>query len=233
LQGEGYLFFNAGRDGEVAYNALQRLDQVVSLNPDTVVVLLGANDVNAVMPVPEPRSRLRVSERNTRRYVRGARLPQEPSLEWFKENMERILRALEERTRARLAVLSLPVLGEDLEHPANLRAAAYSAVIKDVAEASGVSYLPLHERQVQYLRQHPSRDPRAFGDGLGLVLAAAARRLLLRQSWERISRSYRLQLTTDTIHLNDRGGKMVAELVEAFLRNAAPPEAVADRSGVV
>jgi lysophospholipase L1-like esterase len=215
----GYAFRNHGHNAALANNALRRLDAVVAARPQFVTVLLGTNDVNATM-----------SERSRARYVRGNRLPQNPTLGWFRECLAAIVSGLRERTAARVALLSLPVLGEDLDHPANRKTAEYSEVVREVAAAGGAAYLPLHERQREYLQKHPGPAGLAYRDGLGAVVGAAAQRYLLRRSWDGIARRNGLRLTTDCIHLNSTGGGMVAELVEQFLRDAAGPSAApADR----
>jgi lysophospholipase L1-like esterase len=218
----GYDFRNFGRNGDLVYDALRRLDSVVAADPQFVAVLLGTNDVNATM-----------SKLNRRRYVRGNRLPQDPTLGWFRECLEQILKRLRERTAARVALLSLPVLSEDLGHPANQKTAAYSETVREVAAVGGAAYLPLHERQRDYLLAHPGPPGLAYQDGLAAFIKAAARRYLLRQDWDDISRRNGLRLTIDGIHLNSTGGGMVADLVEQFLcenSTASPSAASAEPS---
>ncbi|HET8645189.1 MAG TPA: GDSL-type esterase/lipase family protein, partial [Vicinamibacteria bacterium] len=45
--GGAFQFANAGRNGDLAYNLLQRLGPVVALRPDVVLLQIGTNDVNA------------------------------------------------------------------------------------------------------------------------------------------------------------------------------------------
>ena len=51
---------------------------------------------------------------------------------------------------------------------------------------------------------------------------ALVRRLVLRQSWDEISRAHGLALLTDHLHLNDRAAAVVADLVADWL--AAPED---------
>jgi len=44
-----FNFFNFGKDGDLAFNALQRVESVIAEQPDFIFVLLGTNDVNATM----------------------------------------------------------------------------------------------------------------------------------------------------------------------------------------
>lgn len=204
-----WQFVNAGRDGELAYNARQRLAQELACRPSAVVVMLGTNDVNST-----------ISDFNTARAVKMWQLPQTPTLEWYAENM----RAIGTEIRrvcpsARLALMSPPVLGEDPQNDGNVKLVKYRGVVKDLAQEFAASYLPLHERQMAYLQSvQPDKPPLPLESGIRRPIRAALRHFLLRQSWDAISRAYGLRLTTDNIHLNSVGGLMAKELVADFLR---------------
>lgn len=43
----GLEFVNAGRNGNLAWNVLQRLDDVIHCRPDAVTLLIGTNDIAA------------------------------------------------------------------------------------------------------------------------------------------------------------------------------------------
>ena len=205
-----FRFVNHGVNADLAWNGLQRLDKVISDRPDFVTILIGTNDVNATM-----------SERNLLRYNAFNRLPSSPSLAWYEENLAAIVRRLKQETEARLALLSLAVIGEDLEHEANRKIELYNESIRRLAREESVAYLPLHERMIAYLREHEedraALPPRLeYRDGLhntGQALALHATGL----SWDEISRRNGLLLTTDCLHLNSVGAGMIADLIEAWL----------------
>ena len=213
---DGFRFINHGVNGDLAWNGFQRLDRVIAQRPDYVTILIGTNDVNATL-----------SERNRLRYHTFNRLPVErPDLAWYEENMAAIVTRLKRETRARLAVLSLPMIGEDLEHEANRRVPLYNEAIRHLAAREMIAYLPLHERMMAYLHEHePERanlPPRlAYRDGLinvGNALAFHAQGL----SWDEVSRRNGLLLTTDGLHLNSIGGGMIADLITEWLLAGAP-----------
>jgi len=214
----GFRFINHGVNGDVAWNGLQRLDDVIAEKPDAVTILIGTNDVNATM-----------SERNLLRYREFNHLPVDPTLPWYEENLRAIVARLKHETRARLALLSLAVIGEDLEHEANRKVNLYNEVIRRVAGGEKLDYLPLHERMVAWLREHEGDraqlPPRIeYRDGLhhiGNAVALHASGL----SWDEVSRRNGLQLTTDGLHLNGVGAGMIADLVEGWLIQAAGPRA--------
>jgi lysophospholipase L1-like esterase len=206
----GFRFINHGVNGDLAWNGLQRLDEVVRERPDFVTLLIGTNDVNATM-----------SERNAARYEAFNHLPAEPTLAWYESNLRTIVQRLKRETGARLALLSLAVIGEDFGHEANRKVDLYNEVIRRVAREENVDYLPLHERMVAYLHEHAGDraglPPRLeYRDGLhntGNALALHAAGL----SWDEVSRRNGLLVTTDGLHLNGVGAGMIADLIEAWL----------------
>lgn len=81
-QNRRFRFRNLGVGGDLAYSALQRLHGLAATHPDKVVILLGANDVLALV------------FKNVRRLVGGLmkHIPMDPSPEWFEKNLETIVR---------------------------------------------------------------------------------------------------------------------------------------------
>lgn len=61
---ERFVLRNFGVGGDLAYNALQRLSQVIESNPQKVVVLIGANDVLGIVS-PNLRSIVRRLKEDT------------------------------------------------------------------------------------------------------------------------------------------------------------------------
>lgn len=206
----GFRFINHGINGDLAWNGLQRLDKAIAERPDFVTILIGTNDVNATL-----------SDRNRLRYLSFNHLPQDPTLAWYEETLRTIVARLKKETSAKLALLSLAVIGEDLEHETNLKVALYNEAIRRVAADEKIDYLPLHERMIAYLHEHekdrinlPLRLE--YRDGLinvGNALALHATGF----SWDEISHRNGLLLTTDCLHLNSIGGGMIADLIESWL----------------
>jgi lysophospholipase L1-like esterase len=204
--GGSVSFTNAGVNGDLAFNVLQRLDSVIDMQPDAVSVLIGTNDANASL-----------SEKNVRMLTRMKKLTKRPTIAWYSENLAAIVDRLATETSALIALLSLPVLGEELGSESVRRSADYSAVVKEIARTRKVTYLPLHERQVACLTASGSTPGTRFRDGRILSASAAAQHFMLRRSFDGISRRRGLQLTTDLIHQNTSGAMLIADLIEQFL----------------
>jgi len=96
VQNSRFCFRNFGVGGDLAFNALQRLPQVLACRPAIIVVWVGGNDVLAS-----------VSAKVGKFFRFWKRLPVEPSPEWFGENIRRIASRLKQETSARVALCSL------------------------------------------------------------------------------------------------------------------------------
>jgi lysophospholipase L1-like esterase len=205
---DGFQFINAGVAGDQAYSVLMRLDSVIDYQPDFVIILVGTNDVTATLsPTLARISRL------TRRF------PQPPSAEFYRYNMLRIINTLKEKTSAEIALVSLPVLGEDLESIPNQRIKDYNALLKEITDEKQVGYLPVYDLQEEYLREVQQGNGRPYESGGMLSIKAVARHYLLRQSFDEISRKHHFLLVTDGIHMNSRGAIFIADEIESFLRS--------------
>lgn len=201
---QGTEFVNAGVDGNLAWNVSQRLDPVIACAPDAVTLLIGTNDVNAT-----------ATTRMAEQYRRRQALPADASLPWYRQNVATILDRLRAETDARLAVLQIPPLGEDLDSPLNLRVAEHNAALAELAAERSLACLPLNDRLTDLIPAQ-ARPPRYDGSEAAAV-RAVLRHMALKHDWDRISRSAGLQVLTDHIHLNDRAAGVVAALIEEFL----------------
>ncbi|MFI6316486.1 SGNH/GDSL hydrolase family protein [Nonomuraea sp. NPDC050556] len=183
---DGYAFFNAGQNGHTSADLLRRLDDVVSRHPDAVTIWVGTNDARNNVPVTE-----------------------------FRANLEAIVDGLRTRTTARLALMSSPPLGEDLDGEMNQRLAPYVAATEEVARRAALTYLPAHERLAEHAGKYGKAPRYAFG--FGLAMRAAVQRYVLRRSFDAIAAGNGLTVLTDHVHLSDRAGATVADLVTGWL----------------
>ena len=208
MSADGFRFVNAGVPGDLADNVLMRLDTVVARKPDFIVILVGTNDVIATLPW----------HRTARCFRRKKRIGQVPSWEEYRDNVVRVVRLIKEKTAAKIALSSPPVLGEALSLLPNERVRAYSAALKEIAVQEQVAYVPLHERQEEYLRKAQHTEGRPYDDNRMLLLTYFLRRSVLRRSLDTISKENGFLLTIEGVHLNSQGARIVADEIEHFLR---------------
>jgi acyl-CoA thioesterase I len=195
---------NAGVAGDLAWNVVQRLDSIIQCAPDIVSLMIGTNDVALA-----PESRL---NRLTLR-MKGVRQP--PTLEWFVENVSIILRRLRSETSARIAIVEIPMLGEDLTSKTNERVNRYNEALHTIAAEQAIDCLPLHGRLAKLLP--PGHVAPPYEMKIGPTMKAQFQHHVLRHSWDEVSAGSGLSLLSDHTHLNERAAHVVADLVADFV----------------
>lgn len=181
----GHTIVNAGVNGDRSAGLLTRVDtDVVACLPDAVLLLIGTNDVRDEVP-----------------------------LDQYRDNLAAVVERISSATGARIALMSLPPLGEDLDSDVNHRLAAYNAVIAEIAARSGADHLPVHERLAAQL----TGERPAFAFSFALALRAGAEHYLLGRSWDEVARGNGLELFVDHIHLSERAAAEVTELAARWL----------------
>ena len=211
-QNKRFRFVNLGVGGDLSFNTVALLDRVVALQADRVIVLIGTNDIMAtVFP-------------NFRRVVRvWKRLSDEPSPARFEENLYFIVRKLRRGANSRIGLSSLAPLGEDphsrdpVQARLNDLITTYNEIIASVASNEHTDYIPFNESfQRQLVRARTSKAFTHFAIG-SFYRDYVFREMILRRSFDEISRMNGWDCHIDGIHLNSKGGRMLVEVVQQFL----------------
>lgn len=201
----GYRFVNAGVSGDLAFNVLERVDDVVACKPDVVIVACGANDAAS-----------HIGEDWTQWYLKAKHAPQRPTIEWYEEMLTRIVTRLQTETSAQLALLELPLFTEELNGPVNQRVQRYNRIVHRVGEQRDVPVIPLYDPMAVMIP--PDFAPPVFDGSRSHMGRALRDHYLLRQSWDRISQKHGFLIHTDFAHMNTRGAELIAAQIGAFLR---------------
>jgi lysophospholipase L1-like esterase len=211
LGGNGYRFVNAGINGDLSYNVLLRLDQVIALRPERIILMIGTNDVVSTLR----RSNLWISRVSKW-------LPRNPTLKWFQDNLEKIVARLKAETQARIALASPPIIGEHLESRSNQRLRVYNEVIQQIARREGLAYLPVYEHMAEYLKSTGTHAGKAHQSRIFMTAELTLRHLILQESYESISQRKGFTILTDGLHLNEKGAKLIADVYEEYLKQLIP-----------
>ena len=205
-----FRFHNYGVGGDLAYNALQRLPDVLKSHPQKVFVWVGGNDVLAM-----------VSPRVRRFYALSKHLPTEPTLEWFRENLQTIARRLNAETAADIALCSLGPIGEDpsskdpFQNELNHRIEQCSAIIREIARAENTAYIAIYEALLAQIQASPGRALTNFS--FLPFYRDAFRVLTQHKSPDEIAQMNGWHFHSDGVHLNSHSGIIVANLVQEFI----------------
>ncbi len=207
LSSARFQFVNAGRNGDLAYNAKTRLDGVIACEPDIVVVLVGTNDVLASLDAHHGRA-----------YRLAKKLPTTPTLGFYRENLTAIVDTLTRRTRARVVLCTLPPLDEGRDAGLVERVGQYNAVVREVAARTGAAFIPVHESVEAWLAQTPAGAAASFRVAVPRMLYATVAHYVLGRSWDAIAASHGYALFIDGIHAGERCASLLADPIERFLR---------------
>jgi len=209
--GNNFTFINLGVNNDLTYNLIRRMDDLVKEKPDLVFILIGTNDVTASMSLMHA---LFVIQRK--------RLPCWPTLKWAYANLRTIIRRIKDETGATVFIGSIPVIGEDLTSVPVLTAKRYNAQVKAIAAQENARYVPVFERMEAFLRAEIGGAGRPFQGSVRLLVNLLFRRVFLRESYDTFSRRKGFSLLTDGIHLNETGAGLIADELEAALKDYVP-----------
>jgi lysophospholipase L1-like esterase len=207
-----FRFVNLGVGGDLSFHIVRRLPRVIATQPDRVIILIGTNDILAsVFP-------------NFRRIVRVWKgLPHEPTAQRFRETLSLITRRLRQDTNARIALSSLAPVGEDphstdvVQSRLNSLCAAYNDVIREVSSREATDYIPFYESFQDELVRSKAAKPFTRFSFPSFYRDYLFRGMILRRSFDEISRSNGWEFHIDGIHLNTKGGRILTEVVQQFL----------------
>lgn len=198
-------FVNGGVNGRVAWELMQDMDRVMACDPAYAVILVGTNDVQATL-----------SPQNLEATRRSKGLPRDPGPEWFAECLTEVIDRLHS-AGTQVAVCSLPPLGQDLDSPANDAVREFNAVIRDVVDATGSAYLPVHEHMAAIIISAGREEGPAYTGSWRPGLESLVEHFALGRSYDDISQRAGFLLSPDGVHLDTAGARIVANLAGEFL----------------
>ncbi len=201
-----FVFVNEGINSRLVYNLLQVVDKVVALKPQYIFVLIGTNDLKGSL-----------NDKEYQRYNDLWKLPQKPTKEWFTENYKKLVSILKTQTDAKIVLISLPPIGENIDSLPFKLTIEYSDVIRDIAKKEKLGYIGLNEMLTRDLIREGKKNIAPYETGLWFMYSAIMQHYLLGRDWDTISDGRGLAYLTDNIHLNGRGGKILAAAIKDIL----------------
>lgn len=201
------IYINAGINADLTWNLNQRIDDIIKHNPDYVTILIGTNDAIGSQPVKLIQDY----------YIQTKNLPQVPSIEWFEEQIEIFVDKIKKNTSAKIAITTLPWLGEQGDVSIISVIKNHNKIIKRIALKYNLSILDLFSKFKEQISSSNS-VPYTTSELRRLRgLRAVILHYVFGWSWTKIGEKYKLQLLCDHIHLNEKGGNLMEQLAKEFL----------------
>ncbi|MEJ5361691.1 MAG: SGNH/GDSL hydrolase family protein [Spirochaetota bacterium] len=206
---QNYVFVNEGINSRLVYNLLEVVDSVIALKPHYIFIWIGTNDLKGSL-----------NDEEYQRYNDLWNLPQKPTKEWFVQNYRKLVSILKTKTNAKIVLISLPPLGENIDSIPFKLSMEYSDIIRDIAEKEKLSYIGLNEILTRDLIREGKRDIAPYTTGLWFMYSAIIQHYLFGRDWNSISDSRNLTYMTDNIHINGKAGRILsAAIKEILMRN--------------
>lgn len=204
--GPNFYLYNAGVNSDTTYSLLERMEDILATKPDIVTLLIGTNDINATL-----------SDDALQNYWKGGKIAHghTPTFAEYQANYTKIVAMLKAHTAAKIGLMSLPIISEEIGTLANIRVAEYNNFIEKIAQQEGLVYIPIHEVMVDYLRKNPKKLRYTFADTRRLLMLTIGAQQMFGISYDRLSRYWGFDFLTDNLHLNTRAAKIVSALTAA------------------
>ena len=204
--GEDFEFINAGINGETTNDVLNRINEILACDPNIATLLIGNNNLMGSF------------ERNERNYKKSKQV--EWSINGFENEYRMIVKKLIENNIT-LAVSSLMSYGEEIGSDEFERTREYSKIIKKIADEFSLYYIPLFEEIEKYLIEKGGNTnlPKIENDSLIMLQNFMIKKILLKQSWDKISTDSRFKVTLDHIHFNNYSANLMESMVSEFIKS--------------
>ena len=202
------IFLNEGINGNTAWQILQRLDPILDLMPDIVILMIGSNDAMGSF-----------DKRSGVRYLRNNNLPEVPTFVKYKEHLSELIEKL--NNVPRIVICTIPPLGENKNSLINNHVKKFNNLIKTTADQNNIELLPVSEEIWNDIskRTYPLKsdyNPNAIPI-MRRIFGGIFHHYLLKKSWNDISEAKGQWILFDQIHLNERGAEIVFRLAKNFI----------------
>ena len=188
---------NAGQNGETAEGLLKRLDRDILLcDPAIITILIGTNDA------------IRSKDINV-------------TLEKYRKIMTELVQCIKSKSAARIILISIPPLGENLQSEKNREIGQFNAILKSLSSENDLDYLPYNEKLTAIIAASGTKKYDQFVFSALMIFKSAFKKIYQRLSYNEISAGNGLTVLNDGVHLNDKAGNILADLLAAHLKNLA------------
>ncbi|MBE29445.1 lipase [bacterium] len=202
------VFLNEGINGNTVWQVLQRIDPILALKPDIVILMIGSNDAMGSF-----------DKQSGIRYMRNNKLPEVPTIDKFREHFLELIERMKEVPR--IGLCTIPPVGENKDSMINNHVENFNDSIKSASNLNKIELLPVCDQIWLDIskRTYPLRSdysPNTIPI-MRRIFGGIFHHYLFRKSWNDIARSKGQWILFDHIHFNERGADVVFKLVKKFI----------------
>ena len=211
------VYINAGINADLTWNLNQRIHDIIKHDPDYVTILIGTNDAIGSQKIKHIQDY----------YVSTKGLPRLPHIDWYASELEKFIIDIQSKTNAKIAISTLSWLGEQSEAEIIKVVRSHNNIIRDLSAKYNLKLIDLFKEFDQIIDINNS-VPYTTTEWRRLRgLRAVILHYVFGWSWNRIGRKYKLKLLCDHIHLNEKAGVMLEELMKDFIdREKSTPDRI-------
>lgn len=209
LQGTDIKIINGGVNGDLSYTLNQRLESALEGAPDYITLLIGTNDI-LISSFDKIRNMAVKGKKLKKGYV--------STKEAYIREVAMILSQIKKKSQIKVALFSIPILGEEINSLVNQRIFDYNEGLRHLAAQEDIVYLDLYTMQRNYLEKSPQIPGIIVNEDIyNQIYLAFMKHFFLRWSWDKISNRNKMQLTIEGVHLNSVSAEMAARLIYDFI----------------
>ena len=202
------IFLNEGINGNTTWQVIQRLDPILACKPDIVILMIGSNDAMGSFDV-----------NSGLRYQRNNNLPEAPSFEKYKEQLQELLERLSDIPK--IAICTIPPLGENKDSLANKHVDKFNDFIRSTSRNSNIDLLPISESIWLDIasRNYPLKSDYKANEIkiIRRIFGGIFHHYIFKKSWNQIAKSKGQWILFDQIHLNETGANIVFKIVKNYI----------------
>ena len=202
------IFLNEGINGNTAWQVLQRLEPILEIKPDIVIVMIGSND-----------SMGSFDKKSGVRYMRNNNLPEVPTFDKYKEHFSELIERLNEVPK--IGLCTIPPIGENQDSMINKHVKKFNDYIKSSINQKNIELLPVSDEIWLDISKRTYPFQKDYDSNaipiMRRIFGGIFHHYLLKKSWNDIAKSKGQWILFDQIHFNERGAKIVFKLVKNFI----------------
>ena len=202
------IFLNEGINGNTAWQVLQRLEPILEIKPDIVIVMIGSND-----------SMGSFDKKSGVRYMRNNNLPEVPTFDKYKEHFSELIERLNEVPK--IGLCTIPPIGENQDSMINKYVEKFNDYIKSSINQKNIELLPVSDEIWSDISKRTYPFQKDYDSNaipiMRRIFGGIFHHYLLKKSWNDIAKSKGQWILFDQIHFNERGAKIVFKLVKNFI----------------